>query len=449
MTKAWVTFYDSQRPDPKPIDGGAASNAAVSRNSRRLEARETRRLQEPAETVCAARSIGRSPSPRKLVPMAIRRAPSALLRCGIRRFSSSEGDYGTSVLLLHHGQPRTPFYATQFLARSAALYSKLPESLTKFFTTPLFKTSSTANQCIADYGHEPSLDERLSQLDSLLGASLSRLLPEFGPINCSHAFLLDEPSIEQRLAEIIQTGVNRLVVLPLYPNYSCFQTGSLLNRVSRIVLEKTEPLESVVEGKKQVERIVPMADVSFEVSTIDRWSAHPVLPSFWSELIQPHLDEIDAILFVAPVMRGYDSNTYNSSIWSSCERVSEQLNNAVPWKLAFHSPWDHLSFPPLRNNIPIQMKHLRRNKLERVLVVPITHVVPSFDTQTTLPRLFAKQPKVSVLSPRPNDPLLVHGLAEVVKNHLLLGRRTTAQLSMVCKFCVDPECEQTRKLFSR
>ncbi|TKR93237.1 hypothetical protein L596_007731 [Steinernema carpocapsae] len=386
-----------------------------------------------------------------------RLAPTAPLdaagvRFGIQRFccsAAASNDHGTSVLLLHHGQPRTPYYATKFLAKNASLYYKIPEAVTRFFAAPLSKLSSTTNQCLADYGHEPSIDERLSDLDSSLQRSLSQVLPEFGPIECSHAFLLDEPSIEQRVDNILRKGLNRLVVLPLYPHYSCFQTGIMLNKVAKAVLEKTTVLEKKPEEGKEAERIVPMSETSFVASTVDRWSAHPVLPYCWKEQIRPLVDEIDAILFVAPTMRGYDALSYNSSVWSSCERVLEQLNNKVAWKLAFYNSWDQFPIPPLRNNVQIQMKHLLRNKLERILVIPVTQVIPSFDTQTVIPRLFEKQPKVSILSPRPNDRLLIHGLTEVVKNHLLEGRRTTAQLSMICKFCVDSECGHTRKIFSR
>lgn len=38
----------------------------------------------------------------------------------------------TAVLMLHHGQPRTPYYATKHLAEGAHYYYKLPLWLTSY-----------------------------------------------------------------------------------------------------------------------------------------------------------------------------------------------------------------------------------------------------------------------------------------------------------------------------
>ena len=44
-----------------------------------------------------------------------------------------------------------------------------------------------------------------------------------------------QPSIEETLGEMVNRGVQRIVVLPLYPQYSSSTTGSVFNEVSRVL----------------------------------------------------------------------------------------------------------------------------------------------------------------------------------------------------------------------
>lgn len=46
---------------------------------------------------------------------------------------------------------------------------------------------------------------------------------------------------------------------------------------------------------------------------------------------------------------------------------------------------------------------------------------------------------VDLLSPPRFSPVLAHGFAELIKNHLM-GRRASSQLSCRCKFCFSSRC---------
>lgn len=54
-------------------------------------------------------------------------------------------------------------------------------------------------------------------------------------------------------------------------------------------------------------------------------------------------------------------------------------------------------------------------------------------------RNFSYLQGVDLLSPPAFSPVLAHGFAELIKNHLM-GRRPSSQLSYRCKFCFSSRC---------
>lgn len=72
--------------------------------------------------------------------------------------------------------------------------------------------------------------------------------------------------------------MQRLILLPLYPQYSCFRTGTMLNVAAEVLDEQTLPLAK--DGINIMdERVRSMSHISFQCSTIDRWSTHPAIIS--------------------------------------------------------------------------------------------------------------------------------------------------------------------------
>lgn len=70
--------------------------------------------------------------------------------------------------------------------------------------------------------------------------------------------------------------MDRLILLPLYPHYSCFQTGTMLNIAVKALDELTKSL--LEDDTYSVDyRVRTMSHVSFRCSTIDRWSSHPAV----------------------------------------------------------------------------------------------------------------------------------------------------------------------------
>uniref|UniRef100_A0A915PJD6 Uncharacterized protein n=1 Tax=Setaria digitata TaxID=48799 RepID=A0A915PJD6_9BILA len=288
----------------------------------------------------------------------------------------------TAVLMLHHGQPRTPYYATKYLAEGSHYYYKLPLWLT-----------SKYSKIIQEY--------------------LNELIPEHRPFYCTHAFLYDDPAVPKTITDLIRRGMERLILLPLYPHYSCFRTGTMLNIAVKALDEQTKPLSK--DGISLMDhRVRTMSHVSFRCSTIDRWSNHP-----------------------AVINRGYNSSGYIREVWTTCHRLMEHLNEALPWKLAWFSGWDQWPATTLES-IKLQLYLFRRDRRYRTLVVPIASLIPSFESESLLPNILQNE-GVDLLSPPPFSPVLAHGFAELIKNHLM-GRRASSQLSCRCKFCFSSLC---------
>ncbi|CAG9537712.1 unnamed protein product [Cercopithifilaria johnstoni] len=342
----------------------------------------------------------------------------------------------TAVLMLHHGQPRTPYYAKKHLAEGAHYYYKLPLWLTSHMTRLHWPLAKKVNICVDDYKYSENLTHLISTYSKILQEYLNELVPEHRSFYCTHAFLYDEPAIPKTISELIRQGMQRLILLPLYPHYSCFQTGTMLNIAVNALDEQTKPLSE--DGIHLMDyRVRTMSHVSFRCSTIDRWSNHPAIVNLWYNLLCAGLKDHDSLLFVAPQMRGYNSSGYTREVWATCYRLMEYLNEVVPWKLAWYSGWDQWPTTTLES-IKLQLYFLRRERRYRTLVVPIASIMPSFESETLLPYILQNE-GVDLLSPPGFSPVMAHGFAELIKNHLM-GRRPSSQLSYRCKFCFSSRC---------
>ncbi|VDN28203.1 unnamed protein product [Gongylonema pulchrum] len=183
----------------------------------------------------------------------------------------------TAILLLHHGQPRTPYYATQHLSRSSAHFYRLPRWLTSYVSSLLVILSAVkAGFCVDDYKYSKNLSFMIDTYAEILRDYLNVLIPEHRPFHCTYAYLYEEPAIPKTIADLIKMGMEQLILLPLYPHYSCFRTGTMLNTAVEALDEQTLPLAK--DGINVMDhRVRPMSHISFRCSTIDRWSTHPAL----------------------------------------------------------------------------------------------------------------------------------------------------------------------------
>ncbi|KAE9421675.1 hypothetical protein Angca_000114, partial [Angiostrongylus cantonensis] len=81
---------------------------------------------------------------------------------------------------------------------------------------------------------------------------------------------------------------------------------------------------------------------------------------------------------------------------------------------------------------------------KRIAIVPISSLLPDFDTLSVLPSITQSLDKSVLIQPEGGDAVLLEGVAEGIKNHLL-GRRS-AQLRSRCNWCRNRHCEEMRTM---
>jgi len=111
--------------------------------------------------------------------------------------------------------------------------------------------------------------------EALASALRGRLSPEM-PVALGMRY--GNPSIASALAELADAGVRRIVVLPLFPQYSEAATGSALVRVREVAAGRPESLELI---------------------EINDFYAHPGFASAWRSVAAPRIArfEPDHVLF--------------------------------------------------------------------------------------------------------------------------------------------------------
>ncbi|VDO72613.1 unnamed protein product [Haemonchus placei] len=267
----------------------------------------------------------------------------------------------THVLFLHMGQPRSEYYAKEYLQKSnCSSYRYIPM---------VFLLNGKVKDSIAKYGEAGCIEEPLTTFTKRIQGSLNTIMPEFGSISCSTAFLFDDPSIDK------ENGYNHIVVFPLYPHYSCTRSGFLLNEIERVLQTFTVPA-TIDDREVPCERIVPNSSSSFHVSALHRWGNHPIV----SEVRYV----IGGVVFCAPSIVRFFIETYRRSVWSTCERIMAGLDDSFPWRLSFFNAWDQW-------DLPVVDSIKRLNSLippgKQIALVPVSSILPDFNTFSVLPNI--------------------------------------------------------------
>jgi len=144
------------------------------------------------------------------------------------------------------------------------------------------------------------------------------------------------PFTEEAVDRLLRDGVNRLVVLPLYPQYSISTSGSSL----RLLQQMMEDSPHSWDPRKIDHTVIPS------------WFSHPGYVATQAELIGKQLEEFEGnpadvkVMFSAhgvPVSYVEAGDPYKSHIEECTELIMRKVNEGRPegqkfdWKLAFQS----------------------------------------------------------------------------------------------------------------
>src|SRR5262249_48880368 len=134
------------------------------------------------------------------------------------------------------------------------------------------------------------------------------------------------PFFAETAERIEQSGIQRLVILPLFPQFSVTTTGSGFNL-----------LKQLIESRPTLKQL--------DIRWIREWSEHPLYIESFAAFVQRELSKYAApekvhILFSAhsiPERYVQEGDPYLDQTKASVERVMDRLGRKNPYQLSFQS----------------------------------------------------------------------------------------------------------------
>jgi protoporphyrin/coproporphyrin ferrochelatase len=219
------------------------------------------------------------------------------------------------------------------------------------------------------------------------------------------------PFLREALDKIDKTDVDRVVVLPLFPQYSVTTTGSGFSALKQLI-EKRPAL------KKR------------NIQWIESWPEHPTYIASFVESIQRELakfgnkDRVHLLFSAHSIPESYVRNgdPYLQQTQKSVERIMDGLGRRNPYQLSFQSKIGPVKWlEPFTNDVIVQ---LGKQGINDVLVVPISFVSEHIETLYELDILYKKVAaeagvanfrRVPALN---SDPIFIRALADLVEGTL-------------------------------
>jgi ferrochelatase len=286
------------------------------------------------------------------------------------------------------------------------------------------------------------------------GSLLTDLLNERNVSSAPHkyyiAFRYTHPLLDATLQDISRDGVERVVVFPQYPQYSCSTTGSSLNQLAAFL--STNKLSAAANDN--------LKKVSWSV--IDRWSLNSGLIDSIVDLIQKEMkNKLDSSMDPSKVMLLFSAHslplyvvergdTYTTEVASTVMAVMSRLQYKYPFRLVWQS-----KVGPLKWMSPYTDKTIKAyagKGIKNFVVVPIAFVNEHIETLHELDIEYGedlrKELKLEniIRVPTPNvHPAFIEGLHQEVSRHLSSQDVCSAQLKVTCPHCTNPSCSQMRK----
>ena len=176
-----------------------------------------------------------------------------------------------------------------------------------------------------------------------------------------------KPTIDEAANQILKDGITRLVLLPLFPQYSVTTTGSCLKYFQAL-------------DKKL------MLSAKMEITTVESWFDEPLYIEAVADLIREglrgfsSLEKIHLLYSAHSIPASYveEGDPYLEQTKRTVDMVNAQLDESYFFTLAFQSrigPVKWLS--PSTRDVLVQ---LGREGNTRVLVVPISFVSDHIET---------------------------------------------------------------------
>lgn len=313
----------------------------------------------------------------------------------------------TGVVLLNLGGPDSLEAIRPFLENLFSDPEILRFPLSGLVQKPLarFIASRRSRKVIDNYraigGKSPLLEITRAQADAL-----SRELGgEDAGWSVHIAMRYWHPRAAEAASELAARGVDRAVVLPLYPHFSRATTGSSLQDLE-------EALE--VEGLADLPR-----------TEVRSWHEHPAYVKALTETVWEGLEALPGatVLFSAhslPVRLIEEGDPYLSHVQGTVAAVERGLPG-IPTRTAFQSRAGPVRW--LEPSVEEMLRVLAREGVRRLLVVPVSFVSDHIETLYEIDVEYgelarslgiAEFRRAPALNTRPS---FIRALAEIVRDH--------------------------------
>ncbi len=218
------------------------------------------------------------------------------------------------------------------------------------------------------------------------------------------------PFFQETLQAVEKSGVGRLVILPLFPQFSVTTTGSGFNLL-RGLIEKNPKLKSM------------------DTRWIRSWQDHPLYIEAFAVFIQRELAKFSnpsgvLLLFSAhsiPETYVKEGDPYLEQTKQTVEKIMDKLEAQNPYQLSFQSKIGPVKWlEPFTNDVIIDFG---KRGVHDVLVVPISFVSEHIETlyELDIPlQACCGRRRCKKLSPRPclefRSGKFIQALAEIVES---------------------------------
>jgi protoporphyrin/coproporphyrin ferrochelatase len=220
-----------------------------------------------------------------------------------------------------------------------------------------------------------------------------------------------QPFLNQAVEEIGRSAVERLVILPLFPQYSVTTTGSGF-----------AALRKLVDARPAFKKL--------NVQWVRAWPDHPGYIEAFADAIRRELakfgepDKVHILFSAHSIPERYvqEGDPYLEQTKQSVERIMDRLGRRNPHQLSFQSKIGPVKWlEPFTNDVIVQ---LGKQGVIDVLVAPISFVSEHIETLYELDILYKKVAeeagvrnfrRVPALN---SDPAFIRALADIVEDAL-------------------------------
>jgi protoporphyrin/coproporphyrin ferrochelatase len=219
------------------------------------------------------------------------------------------------------------------------------------------------------------------------------------------------PFLREALDSVEQSSIEKLLILPLFPQYSVTTTGSGFSALRRLI-EKRPSLRKL------------------DVQWVRSWADQPTYIQSFVEGIQRELatftkpDSVHLLFSAHSIPESYvrKGDPYLDQTKQSVELIMDRLGRKNPYQLSFQSKIGPVKWlEPFTNDVILE---LGKRGIDDVLVVPISFVSEHIETLYELDILYKKVAKEAGVGnfrrvPALNsDPTFIRALAEIVEGVL-------------------------------